>query len=252
MADNYQQSGYTGQGQGQQRPVSTYNTHQDEFGFKDGSGYPAGQGGQQMNQPGGGVVDQGYDGQGYGNQGGDAFQDAPDRMTDMDSGVGGPKSGYGASQEGAAYDQSTGDQTQLGLGARGQGQGQQWSDTQSGQMGTGAGGPNASNFDSTPGSNFDSTPGSNYDNTPGSNFGNMPTSNQGSALGGDDWGTDDTSRTQGGKKEGLMSKIKDKLPGQHNNNTGTGMDDVNAPPKKGMMEKIKEKLPGNHGTDSGV
>lgn len=56
------------------------------------------------------------------------------------------------------------------------------------------------------------------------------------------------ARTHGAKKDGLINKIKEKLPGDHNTATGS---DPDAPPKKGMMEKIKEKLPGQHGSDSG-
>lgn len=56
--------------------------------------------------------------------------------------------------------------------------------------------------------------------------------------------------THGAKKDGLLNKVKEKLPGQHNTATGTG--NLDSPPKKGMMEKIKEKLPGHHGTGSGV
>ena len=88
MADYNQQSGYMGQGG--QRPVSTYNAAQDEFGFKEGNDYP--------DQQRGGMQGQGYGAQGYGGQGysdqlgtGETFQDAPPRAgyggTDM--GVGG-------------------------------------------------------------------------------------------------------------------------------------------------------------------
>jgi hypothetical protein len=58
------------------------------------------------------------------------------------------------------------------------------------------------------------------------------------------------ANTHGAKKDGLVNKIKEKLPGQHNTATGAGAADPNAPPKKGMMEKIKEKLPGHHGTSN--
>lgn len=55
------------------------------------------------------------------------------------------------------------------------------------------------------------------------------------------------ARIHGAKKDGLMNKIKEKLPGHHNTAQGE-VSDPNALPKKGMMEKIKEKLPGH---DSG-
>lgn len=56
----------------------------------------------------------------------------------------------------------------------------------------------------------------------------------------------------GTKKEGLMTKLKDKLPGHHGSSDDTSFDQtdsVGAPPKKGLMTKIKEKLPGNHGSN---
>lgn len=57
----------------------------------------------------------------------------------------------------------------------------------------------------------------------------------------------------GTKKEGLMTKLKEKLPGHHGASDDTSMDQTDsmgAPPKKGLMTKIKEKLPGNHGSSN--
>jgi len=53
------------------------------------------------------------------------------------------------------------------------------------------------------------------------------------------------------KKEGLVQKLKDKLPGHHKTSTPESVDDVDSPtetgtPKKGLITKIKEKLPGHH------
>jgi hypothetical protein len=56
----------------------------------------------------------------------------------------------------------------------------------------------------------------------------------------------------GTKKEGLMNKLKDKLPGNHGSSDDSSYDQTDsagAPPKKGLMAKIKEKLPGNHGSN---
>jgi len=56
------------------------------------------------------------------------------------------------------------------------------------------------------------------------------------------------------KKEGLMTKIKEKLPGHKTSSTPETVEDADtttdtgAPPKKGLMAKIKEKLPGHHST----
>lgn len=60
--------------------------------------------------------------------------------------------------------------------------------------------------------------------------------------------------THGAKKDGLVNKIKEKLPGQHHTADGSVThSDPNAPPKKGIVEKIKEKLPGHHGSsDAGM
>jgi len=223
MAEYNQQGGIMGQEE--RRPVSTYNAHQDEFGFTEGNDYPVGEG-QKLNQQG---PDQT---QGYGDQEtGETFQDAPDRMTgygDTDNGVGGPKSGYGASKEGAAYDHPTSEQTQFGLEGK-SGYGHEGADPTLGQTDTssyGAVDPFASKFDDSPRSNTETAPA------------------------GDGWSREDTSSTHGAKKDGLLNKVKEKLPGQHNTATGTG--NLDSPPKKGMMEKIKEKLPGHHGTGSGV
>lgn len=57
--------------------------------------------------------------------------------------------------------------------------------------------------------------------------------------------------THGAKKDGLVNKIKQKLPGQHHTADGTVThSDPSSPAKKGIVEKIKEKLPGHHGSDS--
>ncbi|XP_024376881.1 uncharacterized protein [Physcomitrium patens] len=58
------------------------------------------------------------------------------------------------------------------------------------------------------------------------------------------------------KKEGFMTKLKEKLPGHHktpesgveHQGAGVEHDTTDAPPKKGLMTKIKEKLPGHHST----
>lgn len=54
------------------------------------------------------------------------------------------------------------------------------------------------------------------------------------------------------KKEGLMAKIKDKLPGHHKTSTPETVEDdtptETGTPKKGLITKIKEKLPGHHST----
>jgi hypothetical protein len=205
--------------------MSTYNAHQDEFGFKEGSDYPAAGGGHGDRQK----FQQSPD-QGYGDQTGETFRDAPERMTgygDTDSGVGGPKSGYGASKEGAAYDRATSEQTQFGLEGK-TGYGHEGSDPKLGETDTSAYGavdPLASDYDNAPRSNTETVPA------------------------GDGWSREDTSRTHGAKKDGLVNKIKAKMPGQHHTAAGA---DPNSPPKKGMMEKIKEKLPGHHGSDSGM
>jgi hypothetical protein len=63
-----------------------------------------------------------------------------------------------------------------------------------------------------------------------------------------------TPETGTPKKEGLMTKIMDKLPGHHKPadhvepDTTVEHDTTGAPPKKGLMAKIKEKLPGHHHT----
>jgi hypothetical protein len=75
--------------------------------------------------------------------------------------VPGPKSGYGASREGAAYDQPTGEQSQFGLQGK-TGYGQEGSDPQLGQTDPNAYGavdPNASSFDNSPTSNTETIPG---------------------------------------------------------------------------------------------
>jgi hypothetical protein len=70
---------------------------------------------------------------------------------------------------------------------------------------------------------------------------------------------DSTSPTGAHKKEGLMTKIKEKLPGHHHKpadtvepDTTMEHDTTGAPPKKGLMTKIKEKLPGHHSTTTGT
>ena len=63
-----------------------------------------------------------------------------------------------------------------------------------------------------------------------------------------------TMGTGAPKKEGLITKIKEKLPGHHKSADtaaqDTTMDDTTAAsPKKGLMTKLKEKLPGHHNTE---
>lgn len=56
------------------------------------------------------------------------------------------------------------------------------------------------------------------------------------------------------KKKGIMEKIKEKLPGHHDQSGQTSLGSTTTAydtgtvhhEKKGMMEKIKEKLPGGH------
>lgn len=157
MADyNNQQSGYMGQEEEQRtRLASGYNAHQDEFGFKEGndprqpSDFGRGYEGQ-------GYGDQGY--QGYGDRTGETFQEGPERRRptgygDTDSGVGGPKSGYGASQEGGAYDHATSEQSQFGLEGKTGSYGKEASDPQLGATDTssyGAVDPLKSDFDKAP------------------------------------------------------------------------------------------------------
>lgn len=64
---------------------------------------------------------------------------------------------------------------------------------------------------------------------------------------GDDWLLF-AARTHGAKKDGLVNKIKQKLPGQHELADGS----VTHSDQKGIMEKIKEKLPGHHGSSAGM
>lgn len=65
--------------------------------------------------------------------------------------------------------------------------------------------------------------------------------------------TSPRSETGTPKKEGLMAKIKDKLPGHHAKPADSAVEhhDTTATehegaPKKGLMAKIKEKMPGHH------
>lgn len=59
-----------------------------------------------------------------------------------------------------------------------------------------------------------------------------------------------SGQSAGPKKEGFMTKLKEKLPGHHGDDTSMDQtDSMGAPPKKGLMTKIKEKLPGNHGSN---
>jgi hypothetical protein len=67
--------------------------------------------------------------------------------------------------------------------------------------------------------------------------------------------TEESPESPAPKKEGLMTKIKEKLPGHHKTSstpeTVEDADtpvDTDAPPKKSLMTKIKEKLPGHHST----
>jgi len=232
-------AGYMGE---ERRPVSTYNAHQDEFGFKEGNDYPASGGGfgdhkhhrpdVPSSTPGEGYGRQGVE-HGYGDQSEETFQDAPERMTgygDTDNGVGGPKSGYGDSREGTAYDRATDEQTQFGVGGKENSYGLEGSDPQ-------LGGTDTSSYAAVDPQRLDS------DRSPISATETIP--------GGDGWGPEDTSRTHGAKKDGLMNKIKEKLPGHHNTAQGE-VCDPNAPPKKGMMEKIKEKLPGHDSGSAGM
>jgi len=173
-------------------PSYAYNAHQDEFGFQEGN--------NDVREP-----------TGYG---------------DTDNGVGGPKSGYGASKDGAAFDHATSEQTQFGLEGKTGNYGRQGADPQLPGTTT-----NTNDFGAVVDpleSKFDKAPHG-IETVPG----------------GDGWSAEDTSPVHGAKKDGLMNKIKQKLPGQHELADGsvTNQPDPNAP-KKGMMEKIKEKLPG--------
>ena len=72
----------------------------------------------------------------------------------------GPKSGYGASKEGAAYDHPTSEQTQFGLEGK-SGYGHEGADPTLGQTDTssyGAVDPFASKFDDSPRSNTETAP----------------------------------------------------------------------------------------------
>lgn len=63
-------------------------------------------------------------------------------------------------------------------------------------------------------------------------------------------GTEAAPESPTPKKEGLISKIKDHLPGHHKTSTPETVEDdtptESGTPKKGFMAKIKEKLPGHH------
>jgi len=150
---------------------------------------------------------------------------------DKDSGVGGPKSGYGDLKEGGTFDHGTSEQTQFGLEGKTGSYGREGADPQL---------PDSRSYE-TPvdpmKSNFDTAPHGNE-----------------SVPAGSGWGAEDTSPTHGAQKDGLMNKIKQKLPGQHHTaDGGVTHSDPNAPPKKGIMEKVKEKLPGQHGSsDAGI
>lgn len=197
MAEYNEQSGYIRQGD---KPTSTYNAHQDEFGFKEGNENP-------------------NSSSGYG---------------DTDSGVGGPKSGYGDLKEGGTFDHGTSEQTQFGLEGKTGSYGHEGADPQLG--GTTDSRPSGAPVDPME-SNFDKAP---------RGIESVPA--------GDGWGAEDTSPTHGAKKDGLVNKIKQKLPGQHNTaDGGVTHSDPNAPPKKSIIEKVKEKLPGQHGSsDAGI
>jgi len=152
---------------------------------------------------------------------------------DWDNGVGGPKSGYGDLKEGGTFDHGTSEQTQFGLEGKTGSYAREGADSRLGE-----------------------TVNSSYD-TPvdplESNFDKAPHGVE-SVPAGDGWGPEDTSPIHGAKKDGLVNKIKQKLPGQHHTaDGGITHSDPNAPPKKGFMEKIKEKLPGHHGSsDAGM
>lgn len=148
MADYNQQSGNMRE-EDHRKPVSTYNAHQDEFGFKEWDDHPA----TDVQPPsskanfGGGYEGQGYGDQGYqgyGDRTGETLQAAPEQRSstgghgdmDMDSGVGGRKSGYGASQEAPAYDPATSEQTQFGLEGKTRSYGREPADPQLGATDT--------------------------------------------------------------------------------------------------------------------
>lgn len=64
------------------------------------------------------------------------------------------------------------------------------------------------------------------------------------------------STTGAPKKEGLVTKIKEKLPGHHSSadtvdpDTSIQHDTAGAPPKKSLMTKVKEHLPGHHSSNT--
>jgi hypothetical protein len=83
-------------------------------------------------------------------------------------------------------------------------------------------------------------------------LGNTDTTSTGGGYGDSGYGDDGSGQSAGTKKEGLMTKLKDKLPGHHGSSDDTSTDQtdsVGAPPKKGLISKIKDKLPGNHGSN---
>lgn len=216
-------------------PSYAYNAHQDEFGFQEGNN------------------DVHREPTGYG---------------DTDNGVGGPKSGYGASKDGSAFDHATREQTQFGLEGKTGNYGRQGADprlpgttTKTNDFGDVVD-PFESKFDKAP-HGIESVPcgdGWSADDT---------CKHHNPCFESSDWLLIDhclngygalivrffldikemvgfAAPVHGSKKDDLMNKIKQKLPGQHELADGsvTNQPDPNAPPKKGMMEKIKEKLPG--------
>ncbi|CAK9261706.1 unnamed protein product [Sphagnum jensenii] len=162
-------------------------------------------------------------------------------------------SGYGAANGG-------GDQQSTGAGGYGAANG--GGDQQS----TGAGGYGAGDTTAQQGSNYQNpsaaaAPGSYSDKSAvgGTNAGtgtyNQPTSDQSQAFGQDNTGAadDESTGAEAPKKEGFLTKLKEKLPGHHKS-TDEDQTDATAytgdnetgedgqAPKKGLITKIKEKV----------
>jgi len=220
----------------------------EERGFKDGNDYPGtGYGGVSESEPPHHKIHSSDEplpkpSAGYGDEEG-AYEESTPADQSAGTGVGGAKSDYGNTAEGTeSFDHPTSDQTQFGLEGKTASYGKEASDPrESYESGTGTG--DATGYGATPtGSALDETPLSSGETQPA----------------GDGFGPEDTSAKHGAKKEGFMTKLKEKLPGHKKSTDATefgGETDTTSPttpPKKGFVTKLKEKLPGHHDSSTDV